>query len=125
MARSVTLASTVAFCLTLCLCCSEIEAPRRLGAFRDEDVEVWPWQTWTMAVLMAVICGGGQLLCCFGCIKAGIDRGDFRTYVGGVYTPLSKKEFALHAFKPDHEKIGHVLRQERCSHHSSRELYRA
>eukprot|EP00439_Symbiodinium_sp_Y106_P036908 s1514_g4.t1 len=91
----------------------------------------WPWQTWIVAILFVLICGCGQLLCCFGCLRNGWDRGDFQTL--GPYTPISQTDLRLFAgllvgsyleefqadgwaesngVKPDHEKIGRVLRQE-------------
>lgn len=65
-----------------------------------------------MAVFLALVCGGGQLCCCFGCIRVGFQRGDFQSYGSGLYTPITEGELAKHAYRPDHEKIGHILRQE-------------
>ncbi|CAE7556005.1 dcd2A, partial [Symbiodinium necroappetens] len=66
----------------------------------------WPWQTWIVAVLFVLICGCGQLLCCFGCLRNGWERGDFQTL--GPYTPISQTEFQADGWaesngvKPDH-----------------------
>ena len=82
---------------------------------RDHQHEggAWAWQTWIMAILMLLICGGGQMMCCYGCIRAGVQRGDCETYsMGGLYTPITEGELAKHAYRADHEKIGHILRQE-------------
>ncbi|CAJ1377651.1 unnamed protein product [Effrenium voratum] len=74
--------------------------------------ESWPWQTWVVACLVALICGCGQLCLCYVCTKAGCERGDLQCGRGCLYTPVSQQEFAKHEFRPDHDKIGFVLRQE-------------
>ena len=89
---------------------------RRLDEYdfseHSHEGEEWLWQTWVMAILIAIVCGGGQLCCLIHCIRAGFLRGDFQSNAGGIYTPLKQEELALHQYKPDHEKIGHVLRRE-------------
>ncbi|CAE7457716.1 dcd2A [Symbiodinium natans] len=110
-------AAVVWRCLRLALTAALIAA-LSLASSEDAPVEnklghgPWPWQTWIVATLFVLICGCGQLLCCFGCLKAGWERGDFQ--LGGPYTPLSQKEFVSEAneYRPDHEKIGRVVRQE-------------
>lgn len=108
----VTCASSLVFVVGFWL--SLTREGRRLEEVRHGEAEDhWPWQTWSVAVLVALICGGGQLCCCLHCIRAGFQRGDFQaTSLGQFYAPLKQDELALHAFKPDHEKIGHILRRE-------------
>ncbi|CAE7777135.1 dcd2A [Symbiodinium sp. CCMP2592] len=116
---ALTAALAVVLTATLALAPEDQPGGRLLAEFAAGDHqqgESWPWQTWIVAILFVLVCGCGQLLCCFGCLRNGWDRGDFQTL--GPYTPISQTEFQADGWaesngvKPDHEKIGRVLRQE-------------
>lgn len=112
----VTFLSSVTFCVFYLPFPKDDISARRLDEYdfseHSHEGEEWLWQTWVMAILVAIVCGGGQLCCLIHCIRAGFLRGDFQSNAGGIYTPLKQEELALHQYKPDHEKIGHVLRRE-------------
>ncbi|OLP89181.1 Neutral ceramidase A [Symbiodinium microadriaticum] len=90
------LTAALAAALTAALALTHEDQPRGrlLSEFAADGHQghSWPWQTWIVAVLFVLICGCGQLLCCFGCLRNGWERGDFQTL--GPYTPISQTDWS-------------------------------